>query len=168
MKNTFQRINKFFPLQKLLVLFLTMAIVVQFFVISYNHPSGFYTLDNITHFIVRLIRGVTLSLIAGFFIAIPDLIVIDFLNHAFQWNKKVFARILIQFLTTIIIAFIVSLGITLFANWISAYTENLNAVLLYNTLIYAVVNIILVVIFEGWLFYIESDKAKTKDPLSGY
>ena len=55
-----------------------------------------------------------------------------------------------------------SVLITLFANLIKAYTEDLTTVLIYNALIYAVVNIILMIILEAWLFFIESDKAKTK------
>ncbi len=139
-----------------------MAIGVQMIIIIYNHLSGFYPLDNVTHFFIRLVRGVTLSMIAGILITFPDIILINFLNHKFQWKKRVFARLIIQLAITVIIAFIVSVLVTLFANWISPYTEDLYTVLLYNALIYAVVNILVTTILEGWLFFMESDKAKMK------
>ncbi len=162
MTNTINRLNQLVPLQKLLKLILIIATGVQVIVITYNHLSGFYPLSDMTHFFIRLLRGVSLSIIAGFMIAIPDLILIRLLNGSFPWKKKVFKRVILQFVTGVLLAFFVSFIITLFANLIKAYTEDLTTVIIYNALIYAVVNIILIAILEGWLFFIESDKAKSK------
>ena len=156
------KLNQLFPLKKLLKLILVIAVGVQVIVITYNHLSGFYHLSGMTHFFIRLLRGVSLSIVAGFMITLPDLFAIKFLNRSFPWTKKVFRRIILQFVITIILAFLVSVIITLFANLIKSYTEDLTTVLIYNALIYAVVNIILMIILEAWLFFVESDKAKTK------
>lgn len=160
--NFISGLNQLFPLQKLLKLILVIAVSVQVIVITYNHLSGFYHLSGMTHFFIRLFRGVSFSIVAGFMIAIPDLFAIKLLNRSFPWTKRVFRRIFIQFVITVTIAFLVSVLITLSANLIKAYTEDLKLVLLYNALIYAVVNIILMIILEAWLFFIESDKARTK------
>lgn len=162
MTKAINRLNQLFPLQKFLKLILIIAVSVQVIVITYNHLSGFYPLSGMTHFFIRLLRGVSLSIIAGLMIAIPDLITIRFLNRSFPWKRKVFKRVILQLVTGVLFAFIVSIIITLFANLIKAYTEDLTTVIIYNALIYAVVNIILMAILEGWLFFIESDNAKKK------
>ena len=42
------------------------------------------------------------------------------------------------------------------------YKDDIAGVLITNVLIYVVVNIIVVAVFEAWIFYIESDRAKQK------
>lgn len=158
----FQQFNDFFPLKKLVKLLMVMAIGIQLIVITYNHLSGFYLLENPSHFISRLLRGTILSLIAGFMITIPDLYIIRLLNHSFPWNNKAFRRIIIQLSFTLLLALVISTLITLFANCVSAYNENLTTVLIYNGLMYCVVNIILMMIFEAWLFSMESSNARMK------
>jgi len=158
----FQQFNDFFPFKKLLKLLLAMAIGIQIIVITYNHLSGFYLLENPSHFIYRLMRGTILSLIAGFMIAIPDLYLIRFLNRSFHWINKAFRRIVLQLSFTLILALVISTLITLFANLVNTYSEDLTTVLIYNGLIYCVVNIILMMIFEAWLFSMESSKARMK------
>lgn len=162
MKTFVSRLNQLFPLNKLLKLILVIAVSVQVIVITYSHLSGFSPLSGMTHFFVRLFMGVTLTVVAGFMITIPDLYAIKFLNRSYPWTKKVFRRIIIQFVLTVIIAVPVAVLITLSANLINAYKENLTSVLVTNVLISVVVNIILVIILEAWLFFVESDKAKTK------
>ena len=90
MTNFISRLNQLFPLQKLLKLILVIAVGVQVIVITYNHLSGFYHLSGMSHFFIRLLRGVSLSIIAGFMIAIPDLFAIKLLNHSLPWTKRVF------------------------------------------------------------------------------
>jgi len=162
MKNFITRLNQLFPLNKLLKLILAIAVSVQIIVIIYTHLSGFSPLSGMTHFFIRLFTGVVLTVVAGFMITIPDLFAIRFLNRSYPWTKRVFHRIIIQFALTVIISVPVSVLITLFSNLLTAYTEDLKNVLITNALIAAVVNIILMIILEAWLFFVESDKAKTK------
>lgn len=157
-----QSIHQFFPFKKLLKLLLSLVILVQLIVITYNHLSGYYTLSGIPHFFIRLSRGTLLSLIGAFLIAYPDLYLIRYLNKRAAWNKKLIQRIIIQFSFTVLLAFIIAILITLFANWISAYTEDLDSVLISNALIYAVVNIILMILLEAWLFFMENAQSKEK------
>jgi two-component system, LytTR family, sensor kinase len=158
----FTQLNKFFPCRKLIQLILGLAIGIQLIVILYNNFSGFYPLEGLSHFLLRMLRGTILSFIAGLIIAVPDLLLIQFLNRKFPWGSKVLVRVTIQLLLTIVLGFVVSTIITLIANRIKTYTENLALVLFYNALIYAVVNIILVAILEAWLFFLESRREKLK------
>ena len=138
----------------------SLSVCVQIIVISYNHLSGYYVLDSVQHFFLRLLRGTLLSLLASFFIAYPDLLMIQFLNKICPWGKKLIQRIILQLAFAIVLAVVISILITLFANFIKAYTEDLVEVLIYNALIYSVVNVFVMSILEGWIYYNESRQAK--------
>jgi sensor histidine kinase YesM len=139
---------------------LSVAVGVQIIVISYNNYSGYYELQSWQHFIVRFLRGTLMSLLAGFLIAYPDLFMIQFLNKISPWGKKVIQRIFLQFLFAIILGVCISTIVTLFANFVQAYTEDLTNVLINNALIYSVVNVFVMSILEGWINYNESRQAK--------
>lgn len=157
----FKQIHKMFPFRRLLNFLTGLVLGVQLIVIIYNHLSGYYVLDGYSHFLLRLLRGFGLSLIAGFLITYPDLYVIHYLNKAAPWGKRIFTRIAIQLGLTVTIAAIISLVITLSANWISAYSDHdLTSIVIVNILIYAVVNILLMAVLEGWIAYDESRNSK--------
>lgn len=158
----FRDINRFFPFIKLFRLLLGMVIVVQLIIITYNHLSGFHVLESTVYFIVRLIRGVGLSLVASFLLAYPDLFVMRFLNRNFSWKRFVVARVAVEFVFAVILGFFISLLFTTIAHFISPYRENLFSVFIYNALIFGVVNIILIIVLEAWLFFTESTQSKEK------
>jgi sensor histidine kinase YesM len=139
---------------------LGLAIVIQVIVISYNHLSGYYILSGYQHFFLRLLRGTSLSLLGGFMIAYPDLFVIRYLNTLAPWGKRVIMRISLQLSFAVFISVVISTAITLFANWLKPYTEEFTGVLIYNAMIYAVVNIFMMAILEGWIYNIESRQAR--------
>jgi hypothetical protein len=156
-----KQVNIFFPFKRLFKFLIGLAIGVQIIIILYNHMSGYYVLDDYFHFFRRLLRGSLLSLLAGFLIAYPDLLIIQWLNKIAPWSKNIFKRFPLQLGLTVCIAAIVATCTTLFANWISVYEDHdVASVIRTNILIYAVVNIVVMAVFEGWLLYIERTKAK--------
>ncbi|MDZ7608347.1 MAG: histidine kinase [Cyclobacteriaceae bacterium] len=157
-----KRINDFFPLVRLFKFILFLAVSIQVVVITYNHFSGFYPLRDTTHFFLRLSRGTIYSIVAGFLIALPDLFIIYKLDRWFPWGKRFMERVGIQLVLAVVWAFTISTVITLLANYLSAYTEPLQLVLIYNALIYAVTNIIVMIVLEAWLFFMEGHRAKEK------
>jgi two-component system LytT family sensor kinase len=157
---SFKRIQDIFPFTRLLKFLIGLAISIQVIVITYNHFSGYYMLDGFQHFLLRLLRGSLLGLVAGFLIAYPDLFVIQHLNNTAAWGRKNLKRIFLQLGFSVLIAIAISSCITLFANWLSPYTEDFAGVLFYNALIYSVVNIFVMSILEGWIYYHESRQAK--------
>ncbi|MGQ7869901.1 sensor histidine kinase [Sunxiuqinia sp. sy24] len=156
----FKQIHSLLSFNRLLKLLVGIAIGIQLIVISYNHFSGYYVLTGYPHFFQRLLRGSLLSLLAAFLIAYPDLYIIDFLNKRLSWGKSPFRRTTIQLGLSLVVAGSISVLVTLFANWLNAYTEYLPGVLLYNALIYSVVNLFLMAILEAWISFIESSRAK--------
>ncbi len=156
----FNNIHSYFPFKRLFYLLLGVAILTQLSVISYNHLSGYYVLDGYQHFFLRMFRGSILSLVGGFLIAYPDLYVIRYLNSLAPWGKRILMRLSLQLSFAVFISVIISTAVTLFANWLKPYTENLSGVLIYNAMMYSVVNILLMSILEGWIYYSESRQAR--------
>jgi len=152
-------IHSYFSFKRLLSVLLGLALLMQLIVISYNHLSGYYVLNGYLHFIFRMLRGSILSLLGGFMISYPDLYVIRYLNRIAPWGKRLFLRISLQLSFAVFISIFISTAITLFANWLKPYTEELSWVLIYNAMMYAAVNILLMAILEGWIYYIESRQA---------
>ena len=158
----FFKIHQLFSFKKLLKLVFGMALLLQLVVITYNHFSGYHELTSFNEFILRVIRGIVYSTIAGFGIAYPDLYVIKFLNKRFQWNRGPFRRAAIQVALMVIIAVTVSSLLTLFANWVSNYRQGLANVLFNNALIYSVVNAFFMSILEAWIYLDASVTEKQK------
>lgn len=156
------RIDRMIPISKLIKFVLTLVVIIQLILIVYNHYTGFYVLSGFVHFAIRVTSGIILSTIAGIIITIPDLLVIDYLNKRFGWNKKIIQRISIQLLFAIIIATIGSSVITVISHYISPYREGLIAILWLNALISSVINIIAMAILEAFLFFNESNQAQIK------
>lgn len=157
-----KQIHKLLPFSKLFKLVLGMAIILQLVVITYNHFSGYHELNSFAEFILRVFRGIFYSMIAGFAIAYPDLIVIQHLNNKYQWSSGVFKRALIQFFLMLLIAISVSSLLTTFAHWVSNYPQGFKNVLFNNVLIYSVVNAFFMSILEAWIYLDESLKEKIK------
>lgn len=155
----FKQIHQLLSFKRLLILLVGYATFIQLVVITYNHFSGYAVLQDFQHFVFRLLIGVLLSIVAGFMIAYPDLYLINRLNKTALWNENLIKRLLLEFPAAVIIALFVSVFFTLMRHVVNPY-HDLNNVLINNALIFAVVNIIMVIILEGWLFSIESKKAK--------
>lgn len=158
----FKRIHNLIPFSKLFKLVLGMALVLQLIVITYNHFSGYHELHSFTEFVLRVIRGILYSMVAGFAIAYPDLFVIHFLNKKFQWSKGAFRRSVIQFILMLLIAITISSVLTSFAHWVSNYPQGLQNVLFNNAMIYCVVNAFFMSIIEAWIYLDESRNEKIR------
>ena len=165
MKAILININKLFPFKRLLWFLTVIALIVEVLIISYSHITGYYHIDNVSQFIIRLVFGTGLGLIGGLLLAFPGLIIIQFLNKSYPWNRRIIARIIIQTGFTIIWAFIVAILITLLSHAIGPYKTPLLKVIINNALIFGVVNLLLTTILESWLFFIENNRAKLKAEL---
>lgn len=155
-----KKLHTLFPFRKLFWLLIILVVTIQLVVIIYNNFSGYYPLEDFQHFLYRLVRGTILSLMASFFIAYPDLFIINYLNKSAPWEKKTLKRLLIQFSSAVVIAVGISVCFTLFANLLKPYEHALSNVLLNNALIFAVVNVLMMAILEGMIFSTESRKSK--------
>lgn len=155
-------LNKLFPFKKLLKLLFITALSIQLIIISYNHISGYYFVADFTDFLLRLIYSTFFSILAGLLLAYPDLLVIYWTNKKAPWNRKPLRRIIIELLAIIFLGAVVAIFITTLVHLIDRYEEPLMEVLVNNVLIIIVINLLLVVTLEAWLFFNENMTARQK------
>ena len=156
----FKKIHHVFSFSQILMLLIGLSVFIQVSIITYNHYSGYHTLEGINYFVFRLFRGILIGLIAGFMIVYPDLFFINFLNKKLPWNQNVIKRIVVQLLFAVSLALTISIFQSFLANWIQPYKEDFIGVLVSNALIYSIVNIFVMAILEGWIFFSESRKSE--------
>lgn len=162
MTGIIRKTDQFFHFRTLIRFLLALSFSVQLLIITYNHLTGYITVDNPSDFISRFIFGSLLSFIGALLIAVPDLRIIRYLNRNYSWNSKIIPRIIIQIISTVFIASIVSVAITLFSNFLGPYESDLQKVVINNMLIFSVSNLILMAVFEAWLYFRESNSARQK------
>jgi len=158
----FKKIDDIIPFQSLLKLLFSLSVIIQLAVISYSHFTGYYTVEGFFHLLSKLAMGTSLTLLAMLLIAYPDLLVIKSLNDFFPWNKRSLGRSVIQFSSAILLGVIISIGITLLSHFINTYEEPLREVLINNALIFSVANLMIMIILEAWIFFIEKAKEKSR------
>ena len=153
---------KSLPIKLLLWFLLGASAVIQAVIMSYRHLMGIYLIKDAVTFWATIILSSLIGTIAGFALAVPDMYVINRLNKQFRWGEKTTLRICIQLVSTIIIAIVISTLLTLLSELIFGYNELLIDVLIRNGMIFSVVNILLMAIFEGWMFFRENKQNKEK------
>lgn len=156
----FKRIHSFISFGNLLKLLLGLTTLIQCILILYNHFKGIYIFSDFPNLISLLLIRILLGLIASFIVAYPFLYIILFLNKIAPWGRQIIKRILIQLFFIIVISITISTLITLFVKWGSQHYSIDFMSFINNAMIYSVANLILVIILEAWIFFVESRQAK--------
>jgi sensor histidine kinase YesM len=155
-------IRRLIPPERLFGLLLGLAVGLQLIIITYNHLSGFLVLEGIGAFLTRLLMGSVLSLLAIMLIALPDLYIIRYLDKSFHWNRQPFLRLGLQLMLTILFSTLVAILVTYISHRIGPYPEGLTVATRTNVLIFAVCNILLMILLEAWVFYMEGTQSRQK------
>lgn len=156
----FRQLIRPFSTKSILLLLVVLSFIIQVIVISYNHFSGYHVLEKIHYLFAGLVKGTLISALCGFFIAVINLSIIRALNRRLPWTHSFFDRVVCQVLLTIVVGVVISFFATGLSHIINPYSEELKDVILNNALIFSVVNILLMTILEGWIFFFESNHAK--------
>lgn len=148
------------PHKLLIRLLIGISVLIQVVVITYSHVSGYYAVQGWMQFASKLTIGSLLTFLGTLLLTYPNLLIIRFLNHHFSWNDRTIVRVTIQLLFVALIGSIVSVMMTSLAHLLSSYVEPLREVLINNALIFSVCNLMLMMILEGWIFFIERAKSR--------
>ena len=148
--------ERLLPIKNLLWFLLGASAIIQCAIMSYRHLTGIYLIKDAVTFFAAIMLNSLITTLAGFILAIPDLYVIKKLNKKIKWGEKTIIRICVQLIATVVIAVAVSILLTVLIELIIGYKEPLIDVLIRNGLIFPVVNILLMAIFEGWMFFREN------------
>lgn len=158
-----RRLHSIIPFRKLFLLLLSIAVSLQIIIISYNHFSGFYTIETASEAMIRLSWGSLLSLIAAFMLAYPDLFLIRNLNEKYPWKRKGILRSGIELIIAILVGVIIAVFITTLAHLINPYEEDLLTTYVFNSIVLAVCNVAIMIIFEAWIFFIAETESEIRN-----
>ena len=140
-----------------------MALSIQIVLISYNHFTGFYTISTVSELAGRFFWGSFLSFIAAFFLAYPNLFLIRFLENRYPWATKGVRRVSIQVFLTLFIGLVIGFLITTASHFMNAYAEDLVRVYVFNMIVVAVCNIVLMTLFEAWIFFYRQSESEKRN-----
>ena len=161
MKN--RSIHSIIPLKTILWLLLAIAVSIQIVLISYNHFTGFYTIATLPEFAGRFLWGTFLSFVAAFLLAYPNLFLIRFLDEKYPWATSGVQRIFIQAFLTLLTGLIIGFLITTASHLINRYAEDLVRVYVFNMIVVAVCNIVMMTIFEAWIFFYRQTESEKRN-----
>lgn len=150
-----KNLNNLIPFKSIFRMLLVLSFFVQITIISYNHLSGYYTISTWIEYFSRIMFSTIISFVASLVMCYLDMLLIWLLNMRLSWNSNSKNRIVFQFIGSLLVSIFVSVSVTLFANSLNRYSDALIDVVIVNALITAVINIILLVILEAWIFYRE-------------
>ena len=161
----FRTIHKMIPPKRLLTMLAVFSILLQAIIISYNHLSGYYEIKGLSDYMLRLVYNSILTFAGSVIVAYADLTVIRFLNTRLLWKDAAVSRVVVQLILTLVIAAVIAVIITFTANSINPYTSKLKAVIVDNVLILSIINILLMITLEAWIFFIEGNRSARKAEL---
>lgn len=161
MKN--RSLHSVIPFKTILWLLLVLAVSIQIVLISYNHFTGFYTIGTVQELIDRFLRGTLLSFIASFLLAYPNLFLIRFLNHRYPWSTSAVPRVLAEVSFTVLIGLFIGFLITTISHFMNAYQEDLIRVYVFNMIVVTVCAIVLMTLFEAWIFFDRQSESEKRN-----
>lgn len=153
-----------FPLPFRTVLWFSVLVsfILQLAIISYNHLTGFSTIESITEFTIGILYGTVLTTFVALLMVYADLVIIRYMNRWFSWEQKYRTRVPVQLFIVSFLAALLAMVLTAISNLITPYEQDLAGILIANILIAMVVNLILVIILEAWLFFRERKRLELK------
>jgi len=124
------------------------AIFIQLIFILYKDFTNYVPIESLTHF---LVMWTSASFISALFLGglwIIDKSIITVFDSILVWEYNSFARFILESCIALFVGICVGLIVTLLSDLIFGYDQPLAEVLLYNAIITAVINFILVSIAE--------------------
>ena len=138
------------------------AVIIQAVIITYNNYTGYIRLHSIVDFLTRLVFGSVFSSLIGFILFIIDLRFINYFNRQYIWTHFVIKRIAGELFFTVLTGIIVGGFLTLLLNLVFPYKDNVISVIITNTGITSIVNLIYVIVLEAIIFFNESKNSQLK------
>lgn len=145
--------------KKLVLIVLLFAALIQLIIITYNNVTGYISIPDTGNFLIRLIIGTTFTFLFGLLAVFIDLLIINKLDKIFQLPEKVFSRIPFEVLAGVFAGVMIGTSVTLTAHIMMPYKDGLMRNIINNSLITAVINIILIVGIEALVWFKRSQES---------
>lgn len=137
-------------LNKNLTLFvISVALVIQLVIITYNQVTGYIQITGFVNFISRIIIGTSFSSLFGLLIIYLDLQIINYFDKIYKLPQKLLPRIPVETLGAVIVGIIVGSVLTITANIFFPYEDGLRINIINNSLIVTVLNLMIILAIEA-------------------
>jgi hypothetical protein len=157
----FREIHKLLPYAGLLKLLLTLAVVLQFIIISQMYFFRADLFSDPLLLTIRIVRGVILSFLAGYILAYPSLALIRFLNGRYTWRQRPVKRFFIQFPFALVCGVIITPLILLPFSVIFNLETSLQ-IIINNAYYLVVLSLFLMIILEARVWFNENINEKVR------
>jgi len=139
-----------------------LALFVQLIIITYNYATGFIEVPNFRNYLTRLTIGTSFSFVFATILVFLDLQIINWLDKIFPLPHKLIARIPAEFVLTIIVGLIIGSLVTLIAGTFMPYNDGMLKNVINNSLITAVINIIMISVIEAIIWFKRNQASSIK------
>lgn len=142
------KLNKY----TVLTIFL-LSFFVQLIIITYNYVTGFIVVPNLFNFLTRLTIGTGFSFIFALILVYLDLQIINLLDKIFPLPQKLFSRIPVEFILSVIAGVIIGSLVTIIAGTLMPYEDGLVKNIINNSLITSVINLLIIIGIEAIVWF---------------
>ena len=132
---------------------LLLAFFVQLIIITYNYVTGFIVVPNIGNYLTRLAIGTSFSFVFALVLVYLDLKIINRLDKIFPLPRKLIARIPTEFALSVLAGIIIGSLVTVVAGTFMPYKDGMLKNVINNSLITAIINIILIIALEAIIWF---------------
>ncbi len=147
---------------KIISILFVFSLIVQMLIISYNHLTGFFVHSSILSLIFAIVYSTFFSGITAICLFYFNMKLINFCDKKFSWHQRAALRIITETMGLIINSAILSSILTITVHSINNYKKGLEPILINNFLITSVINLIMVIALEAYIFYSNWKNTKQK------
>jgi two-component system, LytTR family, sensor kinase len=141
---------------------LLLAFFVQLMIITYNYVTGFIEVPNFGNYLTRLAIGTSFSFVFALILVFLDLQIINRLDKIFPLPRKMIARIPTEFALSILAGIIIGSLVTVVAGTFMPYKDGMLKNVINNSLITAVINIIMISVIEAIIWFKRNQESSVK------
>lgn len=138
----------------------SLSLFVQIIIISYNFFTGYISVSSFGNYLFRVLIGTSFSFIFSLALIYLDIKLINILDRKFPIPSKLIPRIPVELLFIILIGILIGNFATIIVHILAPYPENLQKVIINNSLITAVINLIVVSVIEAIVWFRRTQKTK--------
>ncbi len=128
---------------------LTVAGLIQLIIIAYNYLTGYINITGIGNLFIRLLIGTSFSFVFALILVFLDIRIINKLDKIFSLPEKLLKRIPVELIFTVVTGAFIGTAVTLIAGAIMPYEDGLIKNVITNSIITAVINIIMISVIEA-------------------
>lgn len=146
--------------RKNILMVMLASAMLQLMIISYNNYTGFIHIKSAAEFMIRWFLGSTMSSVWAMLALSLDFAFINRLENRLAWEDNVSLRAIAEGFFTVMAGIFIGTTITLFSHAFMPYKNPLMSIIVTNSLISVIINVIVITLIEAVRWYKRGVEAK--------